>query len=195
VPVRLGWLDHAEPRLGRILAEAGAAPVVVPLLLAAGYHALVDIPAIAAASRTPGTTLAAAIGAHPAVIGAVENRLAEAGASPGAPVVLAATGSTDPAAAADVKRAADELAARRGRPVTVGFAATGNPDLAAAVRRAAASGRPIAVASYLIGPGRFADLIRDAAAGAGATWVAAPLGAQPGMARALLDRYLEACAD
>ncbi len=54
----------------------------------------------------------------------------------------------------------------------------------------ARTGRPVAVATYLLSPGRFHDRLRQAAA----TWVSAPLSDHPAVARLVLDRFTAACA-
>jgi sirohydrochlorin ferrochelatase len=92
-------------------------------------------------------------------------------------LVLAAAGSSDPRGIADVRVAADQLGAVLRVEVTPAFAGTGEPavtDIEAAV-----------VATYLLAPGHFADLI----AGCGAPVVSAPIGADPRVADVVLARY------
>jgi sirohydrochlorin ferrochelatase len=52
----------------------------------------------------------------------------------------------------------------------------------------------VAVASYLLAPGRFAGQVRDEALAAGAAVVSAPLGAAPELADIVLTRYAAARA-
>jgi sirohydrochlorin ferrochelatase len=170
----VGWLDHEAPTLAEVVRSAGSA-VIVPLLLSGGYHARVDVPGQAGAA-----VVSEPVGPHPAVIEALAARLTESGAPPEAPVVLAAAGSADDRALADVRAAAAALGA-----VSVGYV-VGSPTVAAAVaalRRQ--TGARVAVSSYLIGPGRSHDAVRAC----GANWIAAPIGAHPGLARAVVDRY------
>jgi sirohydrochlorin ferrochelatase len=63
----------------------------------------------------------------------------------------------------------------------------------AALRR---GGAPrVAVATYLLAPGVFADQIRDQSLAAGATAVSAVLGAAPEVADVVVERYLEAVSE
>jgi sirohydrochlorin ferrochelatase len=184
VPVRVGWLSAGSPRLtGMELAGR----VVVPLLLAAGYHARVDIPA---AASPAGAWVTAPVGSHPGVVAALADRLEQAGAPAGAPVVLAAAGSSDPRARADVNRTARLLSIRRRAPVSVAYLAGGGPSVAAAV--AARSG-PVALASLLVAGGHFARKL--ASEGAAAGWRSEPIGAHPGLAAAIAARYLDGCRE
>ncbi|MEU8124963.1 CbiX/SirB N-terminal domain-containing protein, partial [Spirillospora sp. NPDC049024] len=85
--------------------------------------------------------------------------------------------------------AARLLARRLGRPVPHGFVAAGGPPLDEVVAGLREGGaRRVAVASYLLAPGRFHDRMRAC----GADAVAAPLGAHGAMARLVLRRYDEA---
>lgn len=136
-------------------APAGAlAGVVVPLLLAGGYHVHVDI-AEAVASRND-VVATPALGPDDRLVDGVLDRLRQAGAPRGAAVVLVAAGSSDERAQADSAEVARRLAERWDGPVTLGFAAGPAPSAADAVRaaRAAAPGR-VVVASYLLAPGFF----------------------------------------
>ncbi|MEU6764724.1 sirohydrochlorin chelatase [Streptomyces sp. NPDC046853] len=192
--VRLGHIELNEPLLTDTLAAEKGSAVLVPLLLARGYHVKHDIPGAAADAPHLDTRIAAPLGPHPLLVEALHDRLLEAG-WPTRPdrrtdaVVLAAAGSRDPDSATDTRRTADLLAQRLGVPVVPAYAtptdasAPGVPD---AVRALAARGRHrTAVASYFTAPGRFATQCADAA-----PWIAsAPLGAHPAMARLLLHRY------
>jgi sirohydrochlorin ferrochelatase len=180
--VRTAFLQHGGPTLGSALADAGSDVVIVPLLLSTGYHLTSDI---ADAAAREGARVAAQLGPDPLLTEALAGRLAEAGVPPGTPVVLAAAGSADPAAAAQVRRQAALLAARLGAPVRAAFASGGEPPVGgavAALRRA--TRRPVAVAAYLLCPGRFHDQLTDTG-----TWITAPLGGHPAVARLVLDRY------
>lgn len=186
LPVYEAYLDHARPRLAEVLPRLAEPAVVVPLLLAAAYHSRVDIPAALAgwAARQ-----AEVLGPDPLLLAAMERRLAEVGVAPGDPstaVVLAAAGSTDLTAVAGVRRLAAGWRERGWWDVRAAFASVAQPTVAAAVAALRAAGAPrVAVASYLLFPGVFADAV--AAAGAAAT--AAPLGAAPELARLVLRRY------
>ncbi|MEO3823856.1 sirohydrochlorin chelatase [Actinomadura sp. B10D3] len=185
----------------------GGPVIVVPLLLARGYHALIDIPD-RAGRLLPGSVTTRPLGPDALLAGALADRLAAparpAGERGGPPprggedrppsrhldaVVLGAAGSADPAGVADVRRAARLLARRLGRPVPYGFVAAGGPALDEVVAGVRSGGaRRVAVASYLLAPGRFHDRM----AACGADTVARPVGAHPAAARLVLRRYDEA---
>ncbi|WP_237048107.1 hypothetical protein [Lentzea guizhouensis] len=69
----------------------------------------------------------------------------------------------------------------------VGYAATASPRIGDVVAAVAGRGRRVAVASWLLAPGVFHDLV----SGCGADVVAAPVGAHPLIAEALVRRYYE----
>ncbi|MFE9449512.1 sirohydrochlorin chelatase [Streptomyces sp. NPDC006739] len=199
LPVHLGHIELNEPLLPDTLATLGDAPaVLVPLLLARGYHVKQDIPEMAAASAAR-TRLAAPLGPHPLLAQALHARLVEAGWPAGmdeatrrtSAVVLAAAGSRDPDAATDTHHTARLLAARLGVPVLPAYASAATPTVAEALRALAARGRHrVAVASCFTAPGRFATQCA-----AQAPWIAsAPLGAHPSMARLVLSRYDQSLA-
>lgn len=182
VAVHLGWADVLTPTLTETLTGLRDA-VVVPAFLTAGYHVTSDLPAAieAAGGRA---RLAGRIG--PALIAAVAERLAEAG-GPGDAVVLAAAGSKRRSSTEEVALAARRLARVVGRPVVPAFVTSAAPAVGEAVAglRARGFGR-VAVASYLLAPGVFADrLLR-----AGADVVSAPIGVHPRVVEAVLDAYL-----
>jgi sirohydrochlorin ferrochelatase len=167
--VQVGYLDHCEPRLAELPTDGA---VVVPMLLSTGHHLTTDIPAAA-----PKAIVAAPIGPDPRLMAVVADRLRDAGWSAGTPVVLAAAGSRDERGINDVRGAATQLAELIDVEVTAGFAGAGEPALAAL--------RPAAVATYLLAPGRFADLI----AACGAPTVSGPIGADPRVADVAMSRY------
>jgi sirohydrochlorin ferrochelatase len=171
--VRVGLLDHGPPAVTDVV-EPGC--VVVPMLLAGGYHVRFDLPA-----QAPGATLTAPLGPDPLLAVALADRLGEAGYDGGAPVTLAAAGSGDSAAVADVHRAAGHLAERLGVQVRAAFVTAAEPRLAAVRPREG----PWVVASYLLAPGVFAEQV----AGCGADVVSAPIGAHPAVAEIVLGRY------
>ncbi|MFE7510709.1 sirohydrochlorin chelatase [Streptomyces sp. NPDC057540] len=189
--VRLAHIERDAPLLGDALAETaadGRDAVLVPLLLAPGHHVSHDLPAAAAAA--PGTVrVAAPLGAHPLLVEALADRLAEAGWTPGAGdgVVLASAGSRDPRSTAETRRIAALLGERLGGvPVLPAYASAAAPTVPEALRALAARGRHrIAVASCFTAPGLFAARAADRAPGI----ASAPLGDHPALARLVLHRY------
>jgi sirohydrochlorin ferrochelatase len=180
-------IDVQKPTLSDVvhrLTTAGRPCVVVPLLLAAGFHVRVDVAdAVAAGNgRAIGTP---ALGPDPVLVDVLADRLSEAGAGPDDEIVLAGAGSSDPAALVDVEHVAAGLAARRGRPVRTGYVSAARPTLADAVASAVGPGRPVTVATFLLAPGTLADRI----AGCGARRVSAPLAPDPRLAELVLRRY------
>ncbi|WP_018656242.1 sirohydrochlorin chelatase [Actinomadura flavalba] len=190
LPVHGAFAEISAPRLEDALDGLAGAPVVaVPLLLARGYHALIDIPG-RVERRRPDAVPGRPLGPHGLLAEALAARLREAAAPrAGDAVVLAAPGSSDPAGVADVRAAARLLGRRLRRPVLCGFVASGGPSLRATVAAARANGaRRVLVASYVLAPGEFHTRMTKADADA----VAAPLGAHDTVARLLLRRYDEA---
>jgi sirohydrochlorin ferrochelatase len=205
--VRAAFLDHCAPSLPQALSAVGdGACVVVPLLLTAAYHSKSDIPAQLAAAQLAAAPLhvscADTLGPHPLLLAALERRLSEAGVPVGDPaarsrtsVVLAAAGSSDPAANATIAALAARWQATRGwRAVMPAYASAAGPRPDEAVRALLAGGAPgpVVVATYLLAPGYFADKIRAAGLSAGAAAVSPALGAAPGIADVVLERYLAA---
>jgi sirohydrochlorin ferrochelatase len=184
--VRVAFLGHAEPSLPTELTAAGSNTVVVPLLLSSGYHLSSDI---SGAADEAGARVAGPLGPDDLLLTALTARLAEADVPDGTPVVLAAAGSSDPLAAADVGKQADLLADRLGVPVVAAFASATPPSVPDAVAELRErTGKPVAVASYLLAPGRFQDQLADS----GADWVTAALGGHPALAGLVIDRYRKA---
>lgn len=187
------YLDHTEPLVRDVVRTLAGPAVAVPLLLTAAFHTGVDLPHHLAASPVP-VEQAAALGPHPLLLRALGRRLAEAGVpevDSGTAIVLAAAGSSDPSAVASVAAFARCLAQAGWWDVTAAFVSAAAPTPADAVAALRARGAPrVAVASYLLSPGLFADALLDA----GADVVSAPLGEAPEVAAVVLQRYDDACA-
>jgi sirohydrochlorin ferrochelatase len=205
--VATAYLDHAPPSPRQVLGAlhgAGARTVIaLPLLLTEAYHSKTDIPAVlrAAGAALPGLRIryGDTLGPHPLLISAMERRLAEAGIAirdPETAVVLAAAGSTDPSATAVIRKLARAWQALSGwHAVVPAFASAASPTPAQAVAALRDSGVPrVAVATYLLAPGLFADKVRDTSLAAGATSVSAALGDAPELAELVLRRYSAASA-
>ncbi|WP_373302738.1 sirohydrochlorin chelatase [Streptomyces litmocidini] len=193
--VRLAHIELNAPLLDDALAGLAAAggrdAVLVPLLLAPGHHVTHDLPAALAATPALRARVADPLGAHPLLVEALADRLAEAGWTPGDPgatgVVLASAGSRDPRSGAVTRRIAALLGERLGGvPVLPAYASAAAPTVPDAVRALTARGRHrVAVASCFTAPGLFATR-----AAADAPWIASdPLGPHPALARLVLHRY------
>ncbi len=191
-PVLEAYVDVHGPEVGEVVAALprrhgdAVAGVVVPLLLAAGYHVHVDI--AAAVAGRPDVVTTPALGPDDRLVDLVADRLVEAGAGRGTPVVLAAAGSSDPRAQEDSAEVARRLERRWGGPVTLAFAAGPSPGVADAVRsvRDALGGTAgVAVASYLLAPGVFQARLAES----GADLVSGPLAPDPRVVDVVLDRY------
>lgn len=186
IRVEVGYLDHVEPHVGEALdGLVDAGPVVVaPLLFAPGYHSEVDLPAVLTSTRErhPGADvrLAAPLGPHAALAGALTTRLGDAGlrSSSAATIVLVGAG--------DVGPMVPLLEAATGAAVVASSVDT----LAAAIGTARTKSGLVAVAPLLLAPGWFADRITTEALGADV--VAAPLGAHPSVVGLVVDRYVAA---
>ncbi|MCH0541522.1 sirohydrochlorin chelatase [Streptomyces sp. MUM 203J] len=216
--VEVAFLDFNVPSVPAVLealAADGAGEVVaLPLLLTRAFHAKSDIPSVLRrAPRSLRIHQAQVLGPSPLLIGALERRLSEAfrGTAPGSPaetperrrtmaglkrstgVVLASAGSTDPEAIAAIADVARELRRTGWCAVRPAFASASLPRTEDAVRALRADGvRRVAVAPYVIAPGRLPD--RIAAGAAEADLLAPVLGPAPELARLLLTRYDEAGA-
>ncbi|WP_062388285.1 sirohydrochlorin chelatase [Demequina iriomotensis] len=190
--IRDAYVDVHGPYCKDVVAEVapgeGTAAVVVPLLLAGGYHVYHDI-AEAVRDRDDVAT-ATALGPDARLIDIVLDRIHEAGVPETATLVLAAAGSSDPRSTADTAMAAELLRARWGGPVRIGYAAGIHPTVADAVTEARANGEDgvVAVASFLLAPGFFQKRLMES----GADYVTAPLAPHPRLVEIVLDRYRDA---
>ena len=170
-PVVEAFVDVHGPYVDDVVAAHDGDVIVVPLLLAAGYHVRVDV--TRAVEPWPGAGVSSALGPDQRITALLVDRLAAAGARDGDVVVLAAAGSSDDAADASVRAAAHDLAAALGRPVTVAYGAARGPRVGCAVTRSRLTepGRRVALVSYLLATGHFHRRVLAA----GADVVTAPL--------------------
>ncbi len=184
--VRLGWVDIHTPTLTDTLRELGEA-IVVPAFLTGGYHVTSDIPAAitAAGGLSTATPL---VGAD--VLPAVLERLDAVGEFDA--VVLAGAGSLRPRAIAEVRAVARELSRAVDRPALAGFVTASSPTVPEAVAELRAAGhRRIAIASYLLAPGRFSEQLAEA----GADVVSEPIGVHPLLVETIVGRWRAALAE
>ncbi|WP_413806638.1 sirohydrochlorin chelatase [Streptomyces sp. OE57] len=203
--VEAAFLEFNAPRvpqvLARLAAEDATEVIALPLLLTRAFHAKTDIPAVLreATARHPRLSVRQAdvLGPSPLLMDALERRLHEAGLRPAdrssTGVVLASAGSTDPEAIAVIAEIAREWRHTGWCAVRPAFASASLPRTEDAVRALRADGVPrVAVAPYVIAPGRLPDRIVHGAEAAGADLLAPVLGPAPELARLLLTRYDEA---
>ncbi|WP_393916296.1 sirohydrochlorin chelatase [Halostreptopolyspora alba] len=202
--VRVAYLDHvtpgAEEAITGLAAEGAGEVVVLPTLLTAAYHSKVDLPEVLARVRESCPWLrihyGQTLGPHPLLLEAVEHQLTgtDVAPDPATALVLACAGSSDAGANATIGALAEQLAARGpwGRVVPA-FASMASPTPGEAVARLRESGvARVAVASYLLAPGFFADRVADQAFAEGAAAVSAALADAPELARLVVHRYEEA---
>ncbi len=194
------YLDHGPPTptqaLGGLAGEGVAEAVVLPLLLTSAYHSKTDIPGALREIRRAHPRLSllygATLGPHPLMTAALERRLAEAGVTPDpdTALVLAAAGSSDASANAVISAMARRW--RGWRRVVPSYASAARPTPAEAVRALLDVGAPrVAVASYFLAPGYFADRVREESLAAGAVAVSPALGAAPELAEIIRQRHTE----
>jgi sirohydrochlorin ferrochelatase len=152
--VREAFVDVQLPSVDTVVDRVEGHAVVVPLLLAPGFHVHVDIQG---AADRPWAAAAGTLGPDDRLTATMLRRLAAAGATRDDVVVLGAAGSTDEGARVSVDAAARLLAASWGAPIEVGYVGGSGVPIADVVRRAAVPGRRVVVVSYLVAPGFFFD--------------------------------------
>ncbi|MFD8443012.1 MULTISPECIES: sirohydrochlorin chelatase [Streptomyces] len=203
--VETAFLEFNAPSVPRVLerlAAQGADEVVaLPLLLTRAFHAKTDIPSVLreARARLPRLHIRQAdvLGPSPLLNATLGRRLREAGVRPGdlprTGLVLASAGSSDPEAIAVIAEIARELRHTGWCAVRPAFASALLPRTEDAVRELRAEGvERVAVAPYVIAPGRLPDRIAAGAEAAGADVLADVMGPAPELARLLLNRFDEA---
>ncbi|MFI9470558.1 sirohydrochlorin chelatase [Streptomyces sp. NPDC052492] len=195
--VETGFLDFNVPSVNDVLesldAEGVRDVVALPLLLTRAFHAKADIPAVLA-EAPPRLRIrqAEVLGPSPLLLAALERRLYEAGLTPAdkssTGVVLASAGSSDPEAIAVIADVAREWRHTGWCAVRPAFASASLPRTEQAVRELRELGcARVAVAPYVLAPGRLPDRIARGAAGADV--LADVLGPAPEVAQVLLERY------
>ncbi|MFJ8906588.1 sirohydrochlorin chelatase [Streptomyces sp. NPDC102351] len=195
--VETGFLDFNVPSVNGVLesldAEGVRDVVALPLLLTRAFHAKADIPAVLA-EAPPRLRIrqAEVLGPSPLLLAALERRLYEAGLTPAdkssTGVVLASAGSSDPEAIAVIADVAREWRHTGWCAVRPAFASASLPRTEQAVRELRELGcARVAVAPYVLAPGRLPDRVARGAAGADV--LADVLGPAPEVAQVLLERY------
>ncbi|MBJ6635487.1 sirohydrochlorin chelatase [Streptomyces sp. I5] len=195
--VETGFLDFNVPSVGAVLesldAEGVRDVVALPLLLTRAFHAKADIPAVLS-EAPPRLRIRQAdvLGPSPLLLTALERRLYEAGLTPAdkssTGVVLASAGSSDPEAIAVIADVAREWRHTGWCAVRPAFASASLPRTEDAVRELRELGcARVAVAPYVLAPGRLPDRIARGASEADV--LAHVLGPAPEVAQVLLNRY------
>ena len=197
----------AAALLAADLAADGVAPgrervAAVPMFLGHGYHVTQDVPAAVCTARAvlvsrASLVAAAPLGPDPLLSEALDSRLRALGVWPGDPdvaVLLASAGSSDPGVRAGMAGLARQWARCGWHGVTAVYAAGAGPDAAEALAAARAAGAQCTVvAGYFLAPGRLADRVALAAAGApmSAPFLT-PADADPALVRLVLRRATQA---
>lgn len=187
--VREAFVDVQEPPVARVVDSIDGLAVVVPLLLAPGFHVHVDVEqAVARPSAVASRTL----GPDARLTSVLLDRLTQAGATTDDIIVLGAAGSTDVRARQSIDAAARMLGSVWGAPVPVGHVGgTGTP-IDEIVRDMSSTGRRVVVASYLMAPGFFYDRLLMCGADVVSRPLLDGLDVDPGMVSLVLDRFAEA---
>ncbi|MFG2774401.1 sirohydrochlorin chelatase [Streptomyces sp. NPDC048350] len=194
LPLLLTRAFHAKADIPAVLRQAPASLRIrqaevlgpSPLLVAAVQRRLYEAGLTPATRNATGDVLASA--GPPAASTTWQRAVDEMKRTTG--VVLASAGSTDPEAIAAIAETARELRRTGWCSVRPAFASASLPRTEDAVRAMRADGvRRVAVAPYVIAPGRLPD--RIAAGAAEADVLADVLGPSPELAQLLVDRYEE----
>jgi sirohydrochlorin ferrochelatase len=187
--VREAFVDVQLPRVDTVLDLVDGLAVVVPLLLAPGFHVRVDI---GSAAEREWVVAAGTLGADDRLTDVMMRRLAQAGASRDDVVVLGSAGSTDAQALRSIDEAAERLSRAWGAPVAVGHVGGSGTPMADVVRAVRRPGRRVVIVSYLMAPGFFHDRMQRC----GADVVTGPLldggPVADELVSLVLDRFAEA---
>lgn len=187
--VREAFVDVQEPPVARVVDAIDGLAVVVPLLLAPGFHVHVDVQR---AVDRPSAVASRTLGPDGRLTKVLLDRLGRAGATTDDVIVLGAAGSTDVRARRSIDAAARMLGSAWGSPVPVGHVGgTGTP-IDEIVRDVSRAGRRVVVASYLMAPGYFYDRLLACGADVVTRPLLDGLEVDPGMVSLVLDRFVEA---
>lgn len=193
VEVRLAYVDVQKPTIDDAVdavpvSTTGPSAVVVPYLLAGGFHVRVDI--ARAVRDRPDVVAAPALGPDDRLVDIALDRIAAEVVDPAASLVLVPAGSSDPRAQDDTLITLHRLRRRWAGEVSVGYAAGVAPTVRDAVREARERdpAAQVAVVSYLLSPGHFHTVL----ASAGPDRVTRPLAPDRRILEIIGDRYREA---
>ncbi|GGA59669.1 uroporphyrinogen-III C-methyltransferase [Pseudoclavibacter endophyticus] len=164
-PVHGGFVDVQQPDVPAALATADADAIVVPLLLATGYHVKHDIARDVDAHTASHAAVTRALGPDPRLASVLALRLAEVDWSPARDaLVLIVAGSSDTEATRDGIIAGELLAELLRVPVAVGALAGAGAPMSEVVARIRAEhpDRRLVGVSYLLAPGYFQSVAESA---------------------------------
>ncbi len=194
----LGRANTLKSTVDRLVVEGHREIVVIPLLFTADQDitAAASAAAAAAADRHDGVLVhvTEVLGIEGAFLQVLDQRLREALSLRRVReldgLVLAGEGSSDPLVQSAISRAARAWGNQHRLPTIAAFATAAPPAAGEAVRAHRADGRRhIAVGLLFLAPDHHTDRVTELATEAGAIAVAAPLGADAEIARAVLARY------
>ncbi|GAA4171161.1 sirohydrochlorin chelatase [Gryllotalpicola koreensis] len=159
-------IDVHQPELGGVLStefDDDEPVVAVPLMLAPGSHLHGDLERELGAEPPRPATLAPALGGDDAIVELLAYRLLHSGLGPDDVIVMAAVGSSDHHVVRESVDVGRRLAHLLERYVTVGFLTAAVPRLSGAVdtMRRLHPGSRVAVSTFLLSPGGFADAIAE----------------------------------
>lgn len=183
--VSLCYLDVLSPSLKEALDSIEGPVIVVPMLLATGYHIQTDIPAVV--EGRSGVRVARQLGPDVALAEILASRLAEIRTPETASVALAAVASSRPEAQADIEWMTELLSARVDLSVAL-LSLFG--DVRSKLEQLPG---PVAVLPYLVAEGGFMTTLNLAADGVAT--VGRPIGADRALVPLVLARYAEAMAE
>lgn len=194
----LGRVNDLDATIDRLVDDGHGEIVVVPLLFTVDQQttAAATAAASSAADRHDGVLVhvTAVLGVEGAFLQILDQRLREVLSRRRVReldgLVLAGQGSSDPLVQSAITRAARAWGNHHRLPTIAAFASAAPPAAGEAVRAHRADGRRhIAVGLLFLAPDQHTDRVAELATEAGAVAVAAPLGADTEIARAVLARY------
>lgn len=166
---------------GRISPDS----VVVPLLMSRGYHLYHDIEDVC---KSWSCKVTGVLGPDEMLTDVIVNRLEQGGIPHDTPIILAAAGSLDKDGRSGIESAATSLERKLNVMVVPALVCETSPSLAHVVANLTKkSNRRIAIASYLLSPGRCYAKIKEV----NADWITAPVGPDGLVADLILKRYDE----
>jgi sirohydrochlorin ferrochelatase len=175
----LVYIEHDHPRPDELGPGIADEVTVVPMLITPAFHARVDVPAAVRAFGAGGAhaRVTSALGGHPLLLDAVDERLRAAGHDPGSPTLLVAGGSSSGQAGQSIRRLLDAHPREGWLTMTL-----------AAPRAGAARGRLVVPAT--LAEGVLHDRVAALAEANGAPFIPGGLADTDAVARLVLHRVL-----